>query len=183
MKRQGVQQEGFTLLELVVVIVIISFLAVVAMGYYRKLLVRVESTSLEYNLGTLRSAVAMTFADYYLHGRMDELPALLGTNPMALLAQTPKNYRGLLPDKGQEIQPGSWYFDAATRQLVYKVQHSAYFEASDGQNQQVFFKLVGVYADKRQKGAKTTQSFVGLDVQPLQKYHWRPVFDLTPPQN
>lgn len=176
----GSKEKGFTLLELVVVIVIISLLAVVATGYYRKLLVRVESTTLEYNLGTLRSAAAMTFAEYYLHGRLAELPALLATNPMELLAQVPKNYRGSLPAASQNLQPGSWYFDPAAQRLVYQVNHRAYFRAGDGQNQQIFFKLVGVYADRR-KGAETQQIFVGLDVQPLQNYQWLPVFELDKP--
>jgi len=173
-------EKGFTLFELVVVIVIISLLAVVALGYYRKLLVRIESSTLEYNLGTLRSAAAMTFAEYYLHGRLSELPELLGTNPMSLLAQVPKNYRGLLPAAAQDVQPGSWYFDPDAQHLVYQVNHRAYFRAGDGQNQQIFFKMRGVYAD-RQKGAEAKQIVVGLDIQPLQNYVWLPVFELDRP--
>ena len=83
---------GFTFLELVVVIAIISTLAVVALDRYYKLLVDVERTSMEHDLGVLRSAIAMQVAAHYVAGNIDGLSTLVGSNPMNLLAEKPSNY-------------------------------------------------------------------------------------------
>ncbi|HHE07855.1 MAG TPA: prepilin-type N-terminal cleavage/methylation domain-containing protein [Chlorobaculum parvum] len=52
--RTNYSQRGFTFFELAVVVTIISALAVVALSYYYKLLVDVERTAMEHDLGVMQ---------------------------------------------------------------------------------------------------------------------------------
>ncbi|WP_020675475.1 type II secretion system protein [Geopsychrobacter electrodiphilus] len=165
---------GFTLFELVVVICIISTLAVVATGYYRKLLVQVEQTTVEYNVGTLRSALAMQFAAYYVAGRRDELPALIDSNPMEMLAQKPKNYLGsYFSGQQQNLPVGNWYFDSEKKLLVYLVKNSAYFSSPLTGKPRIRFKIQPVYADTV-KGEQIKNYICGLELKSLEPYRWLP---------
>jgi prepilin-type N-terminal cleavage/methylation domain-containing protein len=165
-------QRGFTLLELVVVICIISLLAVVATGYYRKLLIDVEQASVEYNVGTLRSALSMQFAAYYVAGRLDELPVLIESNPMELLAQKPKNYLGSYSaGQQQDLAAGNWYFDNEKKLLIYLVKNSDYFSNPLTGKPRIRFKIQPVYADTL-KGEQTRNYICGLELKSLEPYRW-----------
>ncbi|MEE4254227.1 MAG: type II secretion system protein, partial [Desulfuromusa sp.] len=89
-------QRGFTFLELVVVITIISVLGFFALNRYYKLLVDVERTSMQHDLGVIRSAISMQVAGHYVAGNMIGLKKLVDSNPMDLLAETPNNYLGVI---------------------------------------------------------------------------------------
>jgi prepilin-type N-terminal cleavage/methylation domain-containing protein len=87
---------GFSLLELVIVIVIISVLMVLAISRLLALMVDAERTAMETVAGTLRSAIGMKVAESIVKSKVKDLPAFEGSNPMALLAETPHNYLGEL---------------------------------------------------------------------------------------
>jgi prepilin-type N-terminal cleavage/methylation domain-containing protein len=104
------KQRGFTFLELVVVVSIISILGVVALNYYYKLMVDVERTSMERDLGVMRSAIGIQVAGHFVSGNMAGLEKLVDSNPMDLLAEKPSNYLGVISHyKVEEIEKGSWF--------------------------------------------------------------------------
>ena len=96
MNRRQHGQRGFTLFELIVVISIISILSGVALTKYFGLLVDVERTSMEQNLGAMRSAVALQMLDHIAKDDMPGVVAMADTNPMSYMVQTPGNYLGAL---------------------------------------------------------------------------------------
>src|SRR6056297_313783 len=101
------KEKGFTFLELAVVITIIRALAAVALDRYYKLLVDVERTSMEHDLGVMRSAISLQVAGHYVAGNMAGLNQLAGSNPVDLLAEKPNNYLGVLsPDNGADVEDG-----------------------------------------------------------------------------
>jgi len=166
------RQRGFTFLELVVVIAIISILAVVALNYYYKLLVDVERTSMEHDLGVMRSAVSMQVAGHFAAGNMAGLEELIDSNPMDLLAEKPNNYLGVISRyRLENIEPGSWFFDSRAGELVYLVKNQLYFETKLKGPARVSFKIFPIYSDRKQKnGVKKYIS--GLTLKSLQPYRW-----------
>ena len=166
---------GFTLLELVVVIGIICFLAVVALDRYYRLLIDVERTSMEHNLGVMRSAINMQVADRYVKGDMAGIAKLVDSNPMDHLAEIPANYLGTIDTADlqnlADLERGSWIFDAGSQTLIYLVRNRMYFQSVLEEPERARFKIFPVYSDRRD-GEQVRQYLSGLRLQPLEPYQW-----------
>ena len=166
------KQRGFTFFELAVVIAIISILGAVALNYYYKLLVDVERTSMEHDLGVMRSAISMQVAGHFVAGNMAGLKKLVNSNPMDLLAEKPNNYLGVIDHyKIEDIEKGSWFFDSKAGILVYTVRNQLYFETDLGEPPRARFKIQLVYSD-RTKGGGEKKYISGLTLQALEEYRW-----------
>ncbi len=164
---------GFSFLELVVVIFIIGTLLLVGLDRYSKLMIVVEQTSMEHDLGVMRSAIGMEVARRFLDGRLATLEELVASNPMDLLAEQPPNYLGLASQAAvADRSAGSWYFDAASGELVYLVQNRRFFETEATGKAQINFKILPVYSEKSQ-GESVKQYISGLTLKPLMAYRWQ----------
>lgn len=164
-------QKGFTLFELVVVIVIISILATFALDRYARLLVDVERTSMEHDLGVMRSAISMQVAAHYLAGEMEALRLLADSNPMELLAEKPTNYVGILSrEKAETIEKGAWYYDLDSKELIYLVINNRYFSTAS-QSDRARFKVFPVFSEKRVGTAGKTY-LSGLRLKAVEPYRW-----------
>jgi general secretion pathway protein G len=170
-KTRLVGERGFSFLELLAVITIISILAVIALDYYRKLLVDVERTSMQHDLGVMRSAIGLQVAEHFLAGNMDGLKGLVNSNPMDLLAEKPTNYLGVIShQEPDELETGSWYYDSDINALIYLVTNQRYFK-SELRPAQARFKIYPVYSEKKQGNAiRTYQS--GLSLKAMEPYRW-----------
>lgn len=164
------RQRGFTFLELVVVITIISALGVVALNRYYKLLVDVERTSMEHDLGVMRSAISMQFAGYYVSGNLAGLNKLVDSNPMDLLVEKPNNYLGVISHyKIEDIEKGSWFYDNREQTLIYLVRNQLYFETKLAPPSRAQFKISPVYSDMKGNEKKYIS---GLTLKALEPYRW-----------
>lgn len=164
-------QKGFTLFELVVVIAIISILASFALNRYTRLLVDVERTSMEHDLGVLRSAISMQVAAHYLAGDMQGLSLLAGSNPMKLLSEQPKNYLGALSHaEVGTVEEGHWYYDLDSKELVYLVINDRYF-VTESHASKARFKVFPVYSEKNLEQTKNTY-LSGLRLKAVEPYRW-----------
>lgn len=168
-------ERGFTLLELVVVIIIICFLAVVAMDRYYRLLIEVERTSMEHNLGVMRSAINMQVADRYVKGDIPGIAELITSNPMDHLAETPTNYLGAMDNVDlhhlEDLEKGSWLYDKGSQTLIYLVRNRTYFQSVLEEPERARFKIFPVYSDRRE-GEQFSQFISGLRLQPVEPYQW-----------
>ncbi|HEU5338377.1 MAG TPA: prepilin-type N-terminal cleavage/methylation domain-containing protein [Sulfuricaulis sp.] len=166
---------GFSLLELVIVIVIISVLMVLAMSRLLALQVDAERVTMEMVAGTLRSAIGMKVAQSIVKSRIDDLPSLEGGNPMTLLAETPPNYLGEKEgvDPGK-LEAGNWYFDKREKALVYLVRHKGFFTGGQPNPPRARFMLRLVYSDRNGNGVfdQGVDSVEGLRLSPIEKYSW-----------
>jgi prepilin-type N-terminal cleavage/methylation domain-containing protein len=116
----GKRAQGFTLFELVVVIIIIS---------------------------TLRSALHFQIADRLLKGKSRELPLLAEDNPMDWLAEQPANFAGVrFNPKPGDVPKGDWYFDLKDKQLVYIVARGSHFTPNPAGRKEVRYKVRLVYS-------------------------------------
>ncbi len=171
-ERLGSRQSGFTLLELVLVISIISVLAVVALNRYYKLLVDVERTSMEHDLGVMRSAISMQVAGHYVSGNTAGLEKMIGSNPMELLSEKPNNYLGVVSQyRLGDIEHGRWFYDSREETLVYVVRNPLYFETELAAPARVRFKIFPVYSERGEEGSQ--QKYLsGLTLKELEPYRW-----------
>ena len=166
------KQRGFTFFELAVVIAIISILGAVALNYYYKLLVDVERTSMEHDLGVMRSAIGLQVAGHFVAGDMAGLKKLVDSNPMDLLAEKPKNYLGVIGHyKIENIEKGSWFYDSKEQMLIYLVKNQLYFETKLSPPARARFKIYPVYSD-RKTGNEKTKYISGLTLKKVEPYRW-----------
>ncbi len=118
-------QHGFTLLELVIVITLISLLFLTAWNRLMPLRGDAEAAHVASVIGNLRSALGLATAERVVTEGMHALESLREINPMTLLNEAPDTYIGANP---AETAPGNWYFDAETRELHYRVRYPQYLE-------------------------------------------------------
>ena len=99
-------QKGFTLIELVVVMVILALLAAVAVPKFLDLQKQAEAASVKKVLGNMRSALSIRVASALLNG--ENLSTLVTTlNPFELLSNVPANNAGSITNLNQ-IERGEW---------------------------------------------------------------------------
>lgn len=160
---------GFSLLELVVVIAIIAVLSVVAITRLWQMQVDAERVAMEQVLGSLRSALGIKVASYFVQNDAAGVRSLIGTNPMDRLSEVPKNYLGALTGANPEtIAGGSWYFDASGRFLVYRVRNQDYFRGGQGTPARARFTIRVVY-EERSRGRSEV---AGVTLVALEPYTW-----------
>ncbi len=142
------RNSGFTLLELVVVIIVISILGLFALDRFWSLRVAAERAAVKQVTGNIRSALGMEVARYALDNRLAELPHLDGSNPMRLLAQTPTGYIGETSIDPAEIAKGSWYFDPTTKTLNYHVTYHENFDSPLEGLPRIRWRITLIYRDR-----------------------------------
>jgi len=168
------QQRGFTILELVVVIIIISILGLFAIDRVFALRIAAEQAAVKQLVGTLKSALGLEVARLALSGNMAGVAKLDKSNPMQLLSQAPNNYLGE-KDKSDIINnTGVWYFDEKQKALVYNVTYKEYFKTSLEGVPRIRYRVKLVYDDqnKNKRFDARYDSIAGLDLFPIEKYSW-----------
>ncbi len=175
-RRDRAHQGGFTLLELVVVIIIIGLLVVIALGKLLKIREQAERAAVTQVIGNLRSSLGMQIAEMIVKQDRKGLLALAGSNPMDLLSQVPGNYLGALgaPDPAR-IGGHTWYFDERDQALVYRVEYAGHFHTTLRGPPRIRFKIRLQYVDKNHNGVYDPgiDTLQGLDLVALDRYTWR----------
>ncbi len=141
-------QNGFTLLELVVVIVLIAILGLFALDRFWSLRVAAERAMVAQVAGNIRSALGLEVVRYALDNRLADLSRLDGSNPMLLLAQTPIGYIGETSMDPARITEGSWYFDPDTKTLNYHVTYRENFGGPRKALALIRWRITFVYRDR-----------------------------------
>ena len=166
---------GFSLLELVIVIVLISVLIAVAIDRLLALKAVAERTAVEQIVGTMRSALVIRFAELAAGNRLPEAVKLVGSNPMLLLSERPHSYVGELfaPDPA-EIPPGHWYFDTREKLLCYLVESADYFHSELAGPARLRFSIEPVFDDVNRNGRYDAgiDALRGFRLALLEPYDW-----------
>lgn len=109
------QQSGFTLIELIVVMVIVGLLGAVAVPKFVDMTKKAEAASVKNILGSVRSALSLKVASGLVNG--DDITtwaynggARTALNPMNdLLAEHPENYLGVQNSNVPSSETGKWW--------------------------------------------------------------------------
>ena len=166
---------GFSLLELVVVIVIISVLLVMAISRLLALQIDAERVTMETVAGVLRSSLGMKVAESIVKGKVAELRGFEGSNPMALLAEVPRNYLGELDGVDPaKLEDDNWYYDKRAKTLVYLVRNKGFFTGGLPNPPRARFAVSLVYSDKNGNGAfdAGVDAIEGLRLSVVEPYSW-----------
>ena len=167
------KQRGFSMLELLVVIIIISLLLAIAIDRLMKTQVVAERAAMETIIGHLQSAISLTIGEHIAKDRIPELKRYIDSNPMDLLADTPVNYLGSFDDAPNNVATASWWFDTGSRTLVYHTANPDYLAVDNAEKGLAKFKIRPVYDDNNRNGRfDSGDSLVGLKLAPLTKYRW-----------
>jgi prepilin-type N-terminal cleavage/methylation domain-containing protein len=167
---------GFSLFELLIVVVIVSVLLVVAIDKLLVLRFEAERAAVQTVIGALRSALYIEFAGAAARGELKRMDDAGGSNPMAYLAQTPEGYAGELygPDPAV-FEPGTWYFDLRDRALVYVVRFPQQFVTSLSGPPRLRLAVEPDYDDLDRNGRfdPGRDPVRGLKLVPREPYYWK----------
>lgn len=141
---------NLTRLELIVAVTLIA----IFIGYFLRqtdrLLDSAEQRLVDNTIANVQTALSLQAAIYQARGDRASLSAMNGMNPFSLMraspadlgeyvgtalegvkarqyaVNTPANYAGVIdPDANDGLLPGKWYFDAASRELIYSPRMTA----------------------------------------------------------
>jgi len=173
--RKWPKHRGFSLFELLVVIVIVSILMIIAISRLLALQVDAERVTMESTVGALRSGLGIKVAESIVKHKVSALPAYEDSNPMNLLAEVPRNYLGEMESVDPHtLEKGSWYFDKPAKTLVYLVDNAGYFSGGIDNPPRARFKIRLVYTDVDSNGTfdSSIDSIGGLRLAALEPYGW-----------
>lgn len=180
--RFGRGASGFSLLELVVIVAIIALLMVLAIDRLLGMRVEAERVAMQTVLGSIRSGLGIKVAETVVKQDMAALQSLEGSNPMDRLAEPPSNYLGVLeaPDPAA-LEPGNWYFDRASRVLVYLPEYSGSFSGGRSDPPRARFAVRLLYQDKNGNGTwdAGAEGLEGVRLQALEPYRWTNEYGTT----
>ncbi|HVS25970.1 MAG TPA: type II secretion system protein [Burkholderiales bacterium] len=172
---QNANQHGFTLFELIIVIIVLSLLITVLLSrvpLYQEL---AEKTAMEQTAGVIRSALHLRVASYLVKGRVNEMTGLVKDNPMNWLAEKPQNYLGeYYEPKPGEVPAGNWYYDLKTHELVYLVERGEHFVPGKGGLKRVRYRVTLLYNDESGVSvAPDKKELGGVVFQLVEPYTWK----------
>lgn len=164
------KDNGFSVLELIVVVTVIGILATFAVDRLWAVQIDAENTAMENVVGSLRSALGMKVAQYIAKSDINGLKSLEGGNPMEELVEPPKNYVGAItnPDPAS-VAGGNWYFDANAKALVYRVHNADSFSSKLGMPARARFGVQLVY---QAQDKNVNPHVVGVRLVALEPYRW-----------
>lgn len=168
-------QQGFSFLELVLVISIIGLLFTLAADRLLILQVEAERTAMQQVLGTIRSAMNLNVATHIARDNIDELANAEASNPMDWLSQTPDNYIGVRNEADpSDIESGKWYYDKYHELLIYRVTNSEYYESDLKGPARARFRVELSYTDNNDDGqySANTDEIHGLKLAAVEPYKW-----------
>lgn len=174
--RTSANQSGFTLFELIIVIVLVGLLFLIASWRLLPLRGDAEAAHVATTIGTLRSALGLEVTERIVEDSLASAATLDGANPMALLASQPGNYIGEVASAtAAKISPGDWYFERNSGQLRYRVRFPRYLADPPVEKPvELAWEIRLRYVDRDDNGEydSNTDSLRGIALEALDNPKW-----------
>ena len=168
--------QGFSLIELLIVIVVVGLLLTIAVERLLKLRFEAERTMVQSVMTALRGGLYIEFASAATGGRMARLDTAGGINPMALLAEKPDTYAGEFFGADPALfEPGTWYFDTRDRAIVYVVRFPERFVTPLAGPPRARLRVEPDYDDLDRNGRfdPGRDPVRGLKLVPVEPFYWK----------
>lgn len=168
------RQRGFTLFELIVVITIVVILGglfLLRVPIYQE---QAEKASMQQVEGAIQSALVLRYGALMTRGAAaeKELSILATDNPITWLQKMPPNYKGEYYDPTpRSVAPGNWMFDLKSRELIYVVDHAAYFAPGKDGHKWIRFHVHLGYEPMLGR-PEAGKELVTTLFEPVEPYHW-----------
>jgi general secretion pathway protein G len=168
------KQRGFTLLELVVVITIISLLMALFLDRAFFYMEQAEKTAMEEVAGSIQSALTMQYGQVLTRGKPSDVPALARDNPMNWMQKRPRNYAGEFFDPAPlAVESGNWMFDLKTHEMIYVLRNADHFKPGKDGKKWIRFHVVVNYEVSRLPSLKNAPpELTGIVFEPVGPYSW-----------
>ncbi|MDT8281175.1 MAG: prepilin-type N-terminal cleavage/methylation domain-containing protein [Gammaproteobacteria bacterium] len=166
------KQQGFTLFELVVVVLLVGVFMTFAIDRMLRIQIAAERVSVQQTIAALKSAVTLQVAEMVVNSGLNSITTLENTNPMNYLQELPYNYSGLKSD--QEVAhfpPASWYYDPLQNILVYRVKNTPYFTTSLAGTPRIRLKIEVIYG--QEVSHRKSENIRGVTVKSMDDYSWK----------
>lgn len=167
-------QRGFTLIELIVVIIIVVVLAGIFLTRIPLYQEQAEKAAMQQVEGAIQSALVMRYGALMTRGAANEkeLSILATDNPVTWLQKMPPNYKGEYYDPSpRSIESGNWMFDLKTRELIYVIDHADYFEAGKDGKKWIRFH-VHLKSEPMLGRPEAGKELVTTLFEPTEAYRW-----------
>lgn len=168
-------ERGFSLLELLIVVVVVSVLVVVAVDRLLQVRFEAERAGVQSVIGALRSALYIEFAGAAARGQLARMDTVRGSNPMLRLAERPESYAGEYFGADPALfEPGTWYFDTRDRALVYVVRFPEQFASALAGVPRLRLTVEPDFDDRDRNGRfdPGRDPVRGIRLEPLEPYSW-----------
>jgi len=114
--KKTTSQKGFTLIELIIVMVILGIMAAVAVPRYLDSIENAEESAERAVISSIRAGLKQAANDsLYSNGR-----ASWPTNPFDALAEKPLGYKTDPVNTGNANEDGEWTFNTGTSQITHQ---------------------------------------------------------------
>lgn len=149
---------GFSMLELIVVIIIIGVLIAIAISRLLPYLDEAERVAVLTVESQLKNSLVMEAAQRIARGQSASIAELEQINPMELLLEPPGTYAGVYSGSGTGLPARHWYFDANNNRLVYKTGKPYAPSVRDHTFENPQFAVRVIFADRDADGIFNAQN-------------------------
>ncbi len=166
---------GFSLLEIIVVVIIVSILFTFALSHLFKWRITAERSSFKKLTSEMSGALKLEVSSHYAKGRLQDIVKLLGSNPLNYAIEKPQHYIGEKTTPNlTELNPGDWVYDTSKKILIYRVRYPEHFSTKLPGIKRIELKISLLYTDidKNSKFNLGVDAIEGLRLVSTEPYAW-----------
>jgi len=171
-RQRGRESDGFTLIELIVVVCIVAVSATLLLNRLRYYQEAAEKAAMEQQVAALRSALQLRVAAMLVQGEERNIESLTRVNPINWLMESPPGYRGEFLAPNVDVPHGSWYFDAAAKELVYVPTLDTHLRPGAGGGKRLRFRVQLEFEPAHPDSERNRRFPTATHLVPVSPYAW-----------